>query len=72
MEREIQPLEINETWDVVELLARTRPIGCKWCTQSKESQMRVLTNTRQDWWQKVTAKYRALITLAVSLLWLKL
>ncbi|GAA0172129.1 hypothetical protein LIER_41280 [Lithospermum erythrorhizon] len=35
MEAEIQALEINETWDIVDLPANQRSIGCKWVYKIK-------------------------------------
>lgn len=47
---ELSALESDHTWEVTELPPKKKPIGCKCLYKTNIIQMRLLTDTRLDWW----------------------
>ena len=61
MDKEIQALESNHTWDLTTLPYSKSPIGCKWVYKVKLNPKGVLRGRRQGWWLRPIHKDRDLI-----------
>ena len=61
MDKEIQALENNHTWDVTTLPPDKLPIGCKWVYKVKFNPDGSVEGIKQGWWLKVIPKEKDLI-----------
>lgn len=48
MHEEMNALEKNDTWELMNLLARKKLVGCKWCIPLSTRQMGLLLGTMRD------------------------
>lgn len=58
MEVELDALEKNGNWTIVDLPPNIVSIGCKWVYKVKHKVLGVLKGLRQGWLQKATTKWR--------------
>ena len=61
MDKEIQALENNHTWDVTTLPPGKLPIGCKWVYKVKFNPDGSVEGIKQGWWLKIIPKEKDLI-----------
>jgi hypothetical protein len=52
MENEVSALHKNKTWHLVPPKPGYNLIDCKWVFKVKRKQMVLLTDIREDWWQR--------------------
>ena len=60
MKVELESIDSNQVWDLVEALANIKPIGCKWVHKRKKGSDGRSRPLRQDLLQKDILKGRAL------------
>lgn len=60
MQQEVQALEENDTWKIVELPQGKNVVGCKWVYKLSTRLMARLIDTKQGWWPRGIAKPKVL------------
>jgi len=45
MKQEMESLDINQTWELIDLPKNPKVIGCRWVFHKKKT----MSNTRQSW-----------------------
>jgi hypothetical protein len=69
MHEEMDSIQENGTWILVELPPRKNPIFSKWVFKQKRELMKHVSNTKLDLWQAAVSKWKPLIMKTRLLLW---
>jgi hypothetical protein len=57
MESELKSMHDNQVWNLVDQIDGVRPVDCKWIFKKK---LDVDANVHNDWWRKVSDKFKML------------
>jgi hypothetical protein len=66
MESEIESMNDNQVWNLVDPIDGVRPIGYKWFSRKKRTRMEMFTSIRHDWWRKALSRFMVLTIMKLS------
>ena len=69
MKTEMEFIDSNQVWELVEPPANIKPIGCKWVYKRKRGSNGKVEPSKQGWWLRGLLRKRALIMRKPSRLW---